>query len=185
MCGIVPGDLNNDRPRLNIGSYVWDNGFTLGGSVNWQSGIPRTPLLAHPNYQNAGEIPGRDPIYFWWSDQGNPQLDFKTGTAGDFFNDANSVLPIPILFDYKDCARGCFGRTPDEVAFNVHAGYEFKIRDTRLDLALDVFNLFDSKEATSFNAFVESTAGIPDPDFGVINAYQPARSVRFNARWAF
>src|SRR5206468_8466733 len=65
------GFLNNDRPHvLNLyGSYVWDNGFNLGAALTWQSGVPRTPLLAHPNYQNAGEIPGRDPIYFWWTNR--------------------------------------------------------------------------------------------------------------------
>jgi hypothetical protein len=63
-----PGPLNNDRPfsMKLYGSYQWDNGVNLGAGLNVAAGIPRTPLLAHPNgfYQNAGEVPGQNPVYY-------------------------------------------------------------------------------------------------------------------------
>ncbi len=60
------GPLNSDRPHVMnmFGTYFFDFGLELGGAMQWQSGVPRTPLLAHPNYQNAGELPGQDPQYF-------------------------------------------------------------------------------------------------------------------------
>lgn len=190
----APGALNNDRPHvLNLfGSYRWDNGINVGATFTWQSGIPRTPLLAHPNYQNAGEIPGRDPIYFWWQDTNtdgdgtvNTADHLETGPATEFFNDPLSVMVTPVLYDYKDCKRGCLGRTSDEASLNLHLGYTLKVKDSSLDFAFDVFNAFNSQEPTSFNDNVESTAGIPDPDFQLINAYETPRRYRVSARWAF
>lgn len=202
-----PGPLNNDRPHvLNMfASYKWDNGINVGAAFTWQSGIPRTPLLAHPNYQNAGEIPGRDPVYFWWTGQddgtGNPipgSVQLAKGPSTDFFNTpqitdtANcqpgqqcSLMATPVLFDYTDCKRGCSGRTSDEATLDLHLGYTWKIKDTSLDFGLDVFNVFDTQEPNSFNDNVESTAGIPDPDFQRINGYQTPRHFRVSARWAF
>jgi hypothetical protein len=184
----APGPLNNDRPHvLNLyAAYLWDSGWNAGIAFNWQSGIPRTPLLAHPNYQNAGEIPGKDPVYFWWNDpDGDGNLDFATGSSSKFFSDTTSVMAFPQLYDYTDCNRGCLGRTPDEATMDLHGGYKFKIGDTDLDLALDIFNVFNTQEATTFDDNVESTAGIPDPDFLSINSYQEPRRFRVSARWAF
>ncbi len=180
------GILNNDRPHvLNLyASYLWDSGFSLGGAFNWQSGIPRTPLLAHPNYQNAGEIPGQNPTYFWWSDTGEG-LALRKGTSTQFFNDPNTVMATPVLYNYEDCTRGCFGRTPAQVNLDLRAGYRMKIGDTNLDLGIDVFNVLNRQKATGYDDNVESTAGIPDPDFLKVASYQGPRSWRFSARWNF
>jgi len=210
------GRLNNDRPySLNLaGSYSWETGFTLGGRFNWQSGVPRTPLLAHPNYQNAGEIPGTDPVYFWYTSTGysladpncgvildpddpNPndpaqQYCFATGTGNDFANDPGVHGLTPILYTYTDSPRGSLGRTPDIATFDVHANYPIKIGKTDLELSATVFNLFNQQAITYQNDQVEATAGLGDPDFNrplnlpaAQRAYQEPRSVRFMARWNF
>ena len=55
------GPLNTDRPYvLNLtSSYTWDNGLTIGGRFNWQSGTPRTPFLAHRGLGVTGFPCGR------------------------------------------------------------------------------------------------------------------------------
>src|SRR4051812_23936659 len=59
----TPGVLNQDVRHLANGfvSYTFGNrmmkGLTMGTSVHFQTGIPVNDLLAHPVYQNAGEIP--------------------------------------------------------------------------------------------------------------------------------
>jgi hypothetical protein len=59
----TPGVLNQDVRHLANAfvSYTFGNhymkGLTMGTSVHFQTGIPINDLLAHPVYQNAGEIP--------------------------------------------------------------------------------------------------------------------------------
>jgi len=54
----IPGVLNSDRRHQFklFGNYMW-RGFNLGASWLPTSGTPITNFLAHPAYQNAGEIP--------------------------------------------------------------------------------------------------------------------------------
>jgi hypothetical protein len=54
----IPGVLNSDRRHQFklFSNYVWRN-FNVGASWLPTSGTPITDLLAHPDYQNAGEIP--------------------------------------------------------------------------------------------------------------------------------
>ena len=67
------GPLNSDRPHVvnMFGTYFFDFGLEVGGAFQWQSGVPRTALLAHPEYLNAGEIPGQDPLYTFY--EGDPE----------------------------------------------------------------------------------------------------------------
>lgn len=175
------GALNTDRPHVMhlLGTYLFDNGFELGGIFNWASGVARTALLAHPNYQNAGEIPGQDPLYLAPGDtDGDGTVDSwvlgDRGDPGNFF-----------LGDYSDAPRGSLGRTPDLATIDLHFGYSRAIKDTRLKLTLDVTNLFNAQESNAFNDNVELTAGSPDPTFGKIIGYQLPRAVRFGAVWDF
>jgi Carboxypeptidase regulatory-like domain len=103
----VPGWLNTDRRHSGnlYGSYVWSSGFvkklTTGIGLRGSSGIPITPLGAHPAYQNAGEIPllprgslGREPASY----QLDSHLDYpvslgekyKLKLAFDMFNVTDS-----------------------------------------------------------------------------------------------
>jgi hypothetical protein len=53
------GILPLDRPHQfkAFGNYAWNNGLSIGLGLNLSSGKPLTPLAAHPNYFNGGEIP--------------------------------------------------------------------------------------------------------------------------------
>ena len=187
----APGFLNTDRTHvLNVYPYYrWASGFTLGGGFNWQSGTPRQPYLAHPNsfYQNAGEIPGIDPVYAWWTDtNGDGVADvLAKGSANDFFNDPNAVTRL-FLFDYKHVKRGYLGRTPDIVTFDVSANYPIKFGEkSQLNLALSIINLFNNQEARAFDDNVESIAGISNPDFLTPRDFGPPRTMRLSASWSF
>lgn len=104
------GPLNTDRRHVvNIfGSYAFSEsgfgsslkGLNLGFSYHSQSGLPISEFLAHPVYQNAGEIPvggrgklGRTPwqnrfdvhVDYPWNFSENMRLKF----VADFFNITN------------------------------------------------------------------------------------------------
>jgi hypothetical protein len=57
--GDPQGTLPLDRPHQfkAFGNYVFPIGVNVGAGVNVSSGAPLTPLAAHPNYTNGGEIP--------------------------------------------------------------------------------------------------------------------------------
>ncbi|MEW5806751.1 MAG: TonB-dependent receptor [Acidobacteriota bacterium] len=189
-----PGYLNTDRPHtLNIyTSYKLPIGLSIGVNFNWQSGTPRTPFLAHPNYQNSGEIPGADPIYNYWvlidADADGTVDDLRlreTDNLYDYFNDPDAYSSWVFLKDYKEVSRGYLGRTPDTATFGLHLAYPFKIGKTDLNVMLDVFNLFNSQAVTGFNDNVEYQAGLTDPDYLVPIEYQSPRTVRLSARWSW
>jgi hypothetical protein len=101
------GPLGNDRPLvINTGlTYAWDNGFSTGVVVRWQSGTPLNKLYAIIDYDNPGELPaggrgsqGRTPdtYTFDWSGsymmkiRGTHSLSFKA----EVFNLFNASKPI-------------------------------------------------------------------------------------------
>jgi len=53
--GILPLDRTH-QVKL-FGSYLWPMGIGVGAGLDLSSGAPLTPLAAHPNYSNGGEIP--------------------------------------------------------------------------------------------------------------------------------
>ncbi len=180
------GPLNNDRPHvLNIGgTYFWDNGFEAGAILAWQSGVPRTPLLAHPNYQNAGEIPGREPIYFFY-DSANPNFDGDGNLQWNVGPECTSHELTCFLAAYEDAPRGSLGRMPDYSVIDLHFGWGRNIGDTRLKINVDINNLFNNQEAQAYNDNVEITAATPDPEFLKVTGYQLPRSVRLSVIWDF
>jgi hypothetical protein len=183
------GFLNTDRTHvLNIYPYYrWPSGFTIGGAFNWQSGTPRQPFLAHPSYQNAGEIPGINPVYAWWQDtDADGAADtLAQGSGNDFFNDPTAVSSL-FLYNYKKVKRGYLGRTPDIVTIDAKFSYPIKIgQKSQLNIALAIFNLFNNQEARSFDDNVESIAGIADPDFLTPNDFGPPRTMTLSVNWSF
>lgn len=174
------GPLNTDRPHVLhlLGTYTFDNGFEAGGIFTWQSGIPRTALLAHPNYQNSGEIPGQDPVYV-------APVDSNDDGVLDTWVTGARVVGETFLFDYTDAPRGSLGRTPELATLDVHLGYRRAIKDTSLKVTLDVLNIFNAQEVATLNDNVELTASVPDPTFNKITGYQLPRSIRFGVVWDF
>jgi hypothetical protein len=174
------GPLNTDRPHvLNMfGTYFFDFGLEVGGALQWQSGVPRTALLAHPIYLNAGELPGQDPIFQFFDYDANAwafgECDALSAASGLCF-----------VGDYTDAPRGSLGRTPDFAALDLHLGYNLKFKDTGLKFVFDVRNLFNSLEATGLDDAVESQAAILNVNFNKINAYQEPRQFRLGVIFDF
>src|SRR5262245_9259423 len=199
----APGPLNTDRPfsMKLYGAYQWDNGVNLGAALNVAAGVPRTPLLAHPNgfYQNSGEVPGQNPLYYWYSDTGNcgqntdgdNLLCFTTGTALDFFSDTTAQAQFaawnfPHLFSYNEAGRGFLGRTATETTLDLSASWQHQFsRWATFAVGATMFNVLNSRETTLFDDNVELQAGVTDPDYLKPLAFQDSRNIRVFARWSF
>jgi carboxypeptidase family protein len=188
--GPLPADVSH---VLHVyPSYQFTNKLRLGANFSWASGVPRTSMLAHPIYQNSGEIPGINPTYAYWADpgnSGNPATFVlrKTKSLGAALADPEGA-PFgggPFLFSYDPVKRGNLGRTPDLVTLDLHGDYPVQFGKSKLTVMLDVFNIFQSQEATLYDDNVELTAGVTDPDFLKPVQYQSPRQWRLAARWDF
>ncbi len=174
------GPLNTDRPHVfnMFGTYFFDFGLEIGGAFQWQSGVPRTALLAHPEYLNAGEIPGQDPLYTFYDVEAGQwvlgECDALSAASGACF-----------LGAYTDAPRGSIGRTPDFAAMDLHLGYALKFSDMGLKFVLDVRNMWNAQEVTALSDIVESQAAIGNPNFNKITAYQEPRQYRFGVIFDF
>ena len=168
-------------------SYQFDNKLRLGANLSWHSGTPRTSLLAHPIYYNSGEVPGIDPTYAYWADDGGGGLELRrTANLTTALTDPDATRPGAVFLDsYTPVKRGNLGRTSSVTTVDLHADYPFSLNKTTLRVFVDVFNVFDSAATTSYIDTVELTAGVSDPDYGRAAAYQAPRSVRFGMRWDF
>ena len=196
-----PGPLNTDVPfsMKLYGSRAWDNGLNIGAALNIAAGTPRTPLLAHPNgfYQNAGEVPGINPIYYWYSTTdvatNCPGFDacLTTGTALDFFNDAGAQIPgaswnFPHLYSYDKAGRGFTGRTSVAPSLDLSVSWQHKFnRWADFGVGVTVFNVFNFRENVGFDDNVELQAGVTDPDYGKPITFQDPRTIRAYAKWSF
>ena len=194
------GSLNTDRPfsMKMYGSYQWDNGINLGSALSVAAGTPRTPLLAHPNgfYQNAGEVPGANPVYYWYSAPAScttADLCLTTGTADEFFRDPDAVGPglfgswsFPHLYDYDKVGRGANGRTNTEYQIDLSLGWTKQFnRWATFSIGATVFNVLNSRETTGFDDNVELQAGVTDPDYLKQTGFQAPRNLRAYAKWSF
>ncbi|MEK7799207.1 MAG: hypothetical protein AAB297_05220, partial [Acidobacteriota bacterium] len=185
--GPLPADVSH---VLHVyPSYTFNNKLRVGANFSWASGVPRTSMLAHPIYQNSGEIPGINPTYAYWADPvglGN-SADYvlaKTKNLNTALTDTSAVTGI-FLYDYDPAPRGNLGRTPDLVTLGLHGDYTVTIGKTKLTFILDISNVFQSQEPTLFDDNVELTAGVTDPDFLKPLQYQSPRQWRLAARWDF
>jgi outer membrane receptor protein involved in Fe transport len=198
----APGPLNNDVPfALKLyGSYALDNGLNFGAAVNVAAGVPRTPLLAHPNgfYQNSGEVPGNNPIYYWYTD---PTLNplvlpcgtaycFQSGSADAFFADPGAysagVWAFPHLYTYSDAGRGFLGRTATLTTLDLSMTWTHQFnRWATFSFGATVFNVLNAREITISDDNVELQAGVTDPDYTNPTTFQDPRSIRAFAKWSF
>jgi len=168
-------------------SYRVGEKLTLGANLSWQSGVPRTSLLAHPIYLNGGEIPGTDPVYGYWADDGGGGLELRsTAILSSALNDPDAINPgVVFLRSYTPAKRGNLGRTPDILTLDLHADYPLAVGKTQMRLFMDVFNVFDQKPVTQYVDTVELVSGVTDPNYGRASGYVPPRTVRFGLRWDF
>ena len=183
----IKGPLPSDATHVVhiFPSYIFDSKLRLGANLSWSSGFPRTSMLAHPIYQNAGEVPGIDPIYSYWVDDGTGTLTLaSTNNLATALTDPNAASNI-FLRSYTPVKRGNLGRTPDLWTLDLHADYPIAIGKTSLSVMFDVFNVTDQDTVTNYNDNIELTAGVTDPDFLQPLTFQPPRTVRLAARWSF
>jgi hypothetical protein len=183
----IKGPLPSDATHVVhiFPSYQFDSKLRVGANVSWASGFPRTSMLAHPIYQNAGEIPGIDPVYAYWQDDGTGTLSLATTSdLSSALADPNAASNI-FLRSYTPVKRGNLGRLPDLWTLDLHADYPIAVGKTSLAIMFDVFNVTDQDTVTNFNDNVELTAGVTDPDFMAPLTYQAPRTVRLAARWSF
>ncbi len=185
MSGPLPSDITHVVHVYP--SYQFNNKLRVGGNFSWSSGTPRTSLLAHPIYQNSGEIPGIDPIYAYWADDGFGSLELRTtSNLSAALTDPDAANPGAVfLKSYTPVKRGNLGRTPDVVTLDLHADYPFTMGTRTLRLFCDVFNVMDAKTTTSYVDTVELTAGVTDPNYGQALGFVGPRSFRFGVRWDF
>jgi len=95
-----------------------------------------------------------------------------------------------------DTVDGFKTRTPFLTQLDLQGSYKLKLGKRRNDLTLlaDVFNLFDSQTALTYDQWTELSFGVPNPDFGkpetqvILGAppqFQAPLSVRVGARFSF
>jgi len=190
--GPLPSDVRN---VLHVyPSYQFPSGLRLGANLTYQTGVPRTSMLAHPIYQNAGEIPGKDPVYAYWKDP-TPDPTTAQCTLPDCVlaktSDLSSALTDPdaqsgiFLFTYTPVRLGNLGRTPSVASLDLHADYPVDTGKSQLRIMFDIFNVTGSQKPTVFDNNVELTAGVTDPDFLKKIQFQNPRAFRLAARWEF
>jgi len=169
-------------------SYQFSNKVRVGASFNWASGTPRTSLLAHPLYENSGEIPGIDPVYAYWSGCnsaiGSPCVLSKTRSLAAALSDSEAASS-PFLFSYTSVKRGNLGRIPDYTTLDLHADYPLVAGKFTYHFMADVFNVFNEQQVTRFDDNIELQAGVPDPDFLKPTEYQSPRTWRLALRCSF
>ena len=166
-------------------SYQFGNRLRVGANLTWQSGLPRTSLLAHPIYLNAGEIPGIDPVYAYWADNGGGGLELRTtSNLKTALTDPDAFSNV-FLKSYTSVERGNLGRTPSVMTLDLHADYPIAFEKSQLKLFVDAFNVFNAHSVTGYVDTVELTAGVTDPNFGRPVSYQPPRTLRFGVRYDF
>lgn len=165
------GPLNNDTTHALRVNLAWEDllirNLNVAATLKWSTGKPRTPFLAHPNYQNPGEIPGVNPAYYGF--------DLNNDGYGDLF----------LLRDYEARGRGSNGRTPSIATLDAKLGYAWNLGKGRLDVDLLVKNLFNNTTVTAYDDFVETTAGVLNPPYGTPTAVHDPRTIRLGARWSF
>lgn len=81
--------------------------------------------------------------------------------------------------------RGNGPKTPDILNVDLSAQYTMELGATNVLLSLDIFNVFNSQNATLINEIAETFAGAPDPDYGKIQQFQQPRWLRLSARVRF
>ncbi len=165
------GRLNTDTP-LSLRLYTgWRDMLVknLSGAltVKWQSGKLRTPLVAHPMYQNSGEIPGTNPAYYLISWYGSSYADSA------------------VLKDYDEAHRGDLGHVESAPTLDAQLAYEWPLGKSTLRASLLINNFFNRNAVTGYDDDVETQTGIPNPFYGSPLAVHDPRRVRLGLQWSF
>lgn len=158
------GNLPNDRRHTikAYGSYALENGLRFGASLMWQSGRPLSCFAPHPTDGFASAY----------------------GSASHFCDLDNDMTFDPITGDYisgdvEAVPRGSIGTTPSLLNVDLNAQYAMEAGGVDLLFSLDVFNVFNSENATQFNEIYSSS------NYGLARQYQRPRHLRLSVRAQF
>jgi outer membrane receptor protein involved in Fe transport len=107
--------------------------------------------------------------------------------------DNDSEIPLTPRGEGFETIDGFRERTPFETQLDVQASYALTIAGRRLTLLADMFNVFNLRRVTDYNAAIEYPSfGVPNPDFGTPTSanisgqqYQTPFQVRLGARFAW
>ncbi|MFN4092592.1 MAG: carboxypeptidase regulatory-like domain-containing protein [Brevundimonas sp.] len=72
-----------------------------------------------------------------------------------------------------------------DLTFSYNLGEMLNIPGEGLTVRADIFNVFDFQSEQDFNEFGDLAAGVPDPNYGRVQAYQAPRNVRFSIAYRF
>ena len=176
------GSLPNDRRHTLklFGIYDLSDQWSVSGNLLVQSGRPVSCQGYVPYEQLSPEDAADLSAY--------PASSFyclqKSGTL-----DQPGATGVRVLTQ-----RGQYGRTPWLSRFDMGVGYTPAWAAKRLDLRMDIFNLFDSRKVTTRNEAGELTRFFNDagqavytvnPDFLNDVSYQAPRYFRFTARYTW
>lgn len=165
------GTLPNNRThQIKVfGSYTFNDEWRVGGSVVIQSGRPRSCTSYWP-YAKPGLYNG---AYYAYC--GVP------GATSASTNPANAATESD---SYYFSPRGSAGETPWTSTFNVNVAYTPNWLKG-LTLQADVFNLFNTQDATAYYERSASSRTTVNQSYGRVLYYTSPRSVRLTARYDF
>ncbi len=161
------GPLPNDRHHSikAFGAYAINDELSISGNFLAQSGRP---------ISCTGWVPLDDPAL--GEDAGN--LVFY-GASSFYCVDENGESQLG--------QRGNQGRTPWTYTFDMGISYQPNWADNNLTLRMDIFNLFDAGQVTSYNEQGDIDRSNPrqNPNFLTPSSWQTPREVRLSARFNF
>ena len=119
-----------------------------------------------------------------------------TGLAANPIYSNGGEIPVAARGDGIQTVDGFATRTPFLTQLDLQASYKLKLgkRGNTLTFLGDVFNLFDSEKALTYDEWSELSFGVPNPDFGkpetqvILGAppqFQDPLQVRVGARFSF
>jgi hypothetical protein len=146
-----PEAVLDRRHSLKLfGSYLWDFGLAVGGSLWYASGRPINGFGMHPT----------DP----W-------------TQASAFAPYNG--PFSFYNHGEPCPRGCGSRTPETWALDLTARYDFRVGGADAYARLDVLNLIDNDAVNKVDEVAEVESLAANPDYLEPRFFQAPRTVRF------
>ncbi len=106
--------------------------------------------------------------------------------------DNDSEIPLTPRGDGFETVDGFKTRTPFESQLDLQASYGVTMGGRKLTLLADAFNIFNVRRVTDYNAAIEQSFGVLNPDYGTPTSqnvsgqqYQPPFSLRLGVRFAW
>ena len=106
--------------------------------------------------------------------------------------DNDSEIPLTPRGEGFETIDGFRTRTPFESQLNLQASYSLNIGGRKLTLLADAFNVFNTRRVNDYNAALEQSFGVLNPDFGTPTSqnvsgqqFQAPFSLRLGARFAW